>query len=132
MAGGRGALELARSFAPTLVPIALAYVVAHYFGLLSYQGQAIAFLISDPLGSGSDFFATGHKTIDYAWISASGIWYVQVAVLVIGHACGLALAHDRALVLFGEAKVAAKSQYWMLTVMVVFTCLALWLLSNAD
>jgi hypothetical protein len=34
--------ELAQAFAHTLIPIALAYVVAHYFGLLSYQGRRSA------------------------------------------------------------------------------------------
>ena len=42
--------ELSRKFAHTLIPIAFAYAVAHYFSLLAYQGQAIAYLISDPLG----------------------------------------------------------------------------------
>ena len=41
------------------------------------------------------------------------------------------LAHDRALVLYGQARLAVRSQYWMLGVMVGFTTLALWLLSQA-
>jgi hypothetical protein len=41
------------------------------------------------------------------------------------------LAHDRALVLYGQAKEAVRSQYWMLAVMVGFTSLALWLLAQA-
>ena len=40
------------------MPIALAYVAAHYFTLLLFQGQAMAFLASDPLGDGSDLFGT--------------------------------------------------------------------------
>ena len=51
-------VELSRRFVHSLVPIALAYVVAHYFSLLVYQGQAMAYLISDPLGDGSDLFGT--------------------------------------------------------------------------
>ena len=43
------------------MPIAAAYVVAHYFSLLAYQGQAVAFLISDPLGHGSNLFGTAHR-----------------------------------------------------------------------
>ena len=66
-----------------------------------------------------------------AIVSATGIWYVQVAALVIGHVAGLVLAHDRALVTFGDARVATRSQYWMLAVMVGFTSLALWLLAQA-
>ena len=49
---GDDAGELARRFVHTLVPIALAYVVAHYFSLLVYQSQALAYLASDPLGTG--------------------------------------------------------------------------------
>lgn len=129
-AAKEGALGFARLFAPTLIPIALAYVIAHYFGLLSYQGQAMTYLLSDPLGNGHDYLGMADHQIDYNWISANGIWYVQVVALVGGHAAGLALAHDRALLTFPNARVAARSQYWMLAVMVAFTSLALWLLSN--
>jgi hypothetical protein len=123
--------ELARKFIHTLVPIALAYVVAHYFSLLAYQGQAVAYLVSDPLGDGSNIFGTATASINYSVISATGVWYVQVAALVVGHVCGLILAHDRALGSFSDVKVAVRSQYWMLTVMVGFTSLGLFLLSDA-
>ncbi len=129
--GGFGGGDLALRFAHTLIPIALAYVVAHYFSLLVFNGQALGYLVSDPLGTGSDLFGTASRSIDYGVIGSNGIWYVQVAALVAGHACGLTLAHDRALVLFPRARQAARSQYWMLAVMVGFTCLGLWLLSAA-
>jgi hypothetical protein len=123
--------ELARRFVHTLVPIALAYVVAHYFSLLAYQGQAVAYLISDPLGDGSNLFGTAAAGIDYGVISATGVWYVQVAALVAGHVSGLILAHDRALGVYASVRQATRSQYWMLTVMVGFTSLGLFLLSEA-
>jgi hypothetical protein len=121
--------ELAQRFAHSLIPIALAYVVAHYFSLLAYQGQAMGSLLSDPLGDGSNLLGTASATIDYGVISATGIWYVQVAALVLGHAAGLTLAHDRALVVYRRVRDATRSQYWMLAVMVGFTSLGLWLLS---
>lgn len=124
--------ELAMRFVHTLVPIALAYVVAHYFSLLVVQGQALFYLVSDPLGTGADVFGTAQTTIDYTWISATAIWYVQVAALVLGHVAGLVLAHDRALVTFKESRAATRSQYWMLAVMIAFTSLGLWLLSAAN
>jgi hypothetical protein len=123
--------ELSKAFVHTLIPIALAYVIAHYFSLLAYQGQAIAALASDPLGDGSDLLGTASATIDYTWIDANGIWYVQVAALVAGHVAGLVLAHDRALAIYRSARDATRSQYWMLAVMVAFTSLGLWLLSAA-
>jgi hypothetical protein len=45
---------------------------------------------------------------------------------------GLTLAHDRALALYDSARLAVRSQYWMLAIMVGFTSLALWLLSQAN
>jgi hypothetical protein len=121
--------ELARRFAHSLIPIALAYVLAHYFSLLVYQGQAMASLASDPLGDGSDLFGTAAAAIDYSVISATGIWYVQVGALVLGHVAGLTLAHDRALTVYRRVRDATRSQYWMLAVMVGFTSLGMWLLS---
>ena len=51
--------DLARSFAHTLIPIALAYLVAHYFSAFLYQEQAqFTYILSDPLGHGSDLFGT--------------------------------------------------------------------------
>jgi hypothetical protein len=129
--GGGDATDLSRRFVHSLIPIALAYVVAHYFSLLMYQGQAMIYLISDPLGHGSDLFGTASSTIDYNLVGANGVWYVQVVALVLGHACGLTLAHDRALVVFTNPRDATRSQYWMLAVMVAFTSLGLWLLSAA-
>jgi hypothetical protein len=123
--------ELARSFAHTLVPIALAYVMAHYFSLLAYQGQAVAPLASDPLGDGANLLGTASVSINYTWISATGIWYVQVAALLIGHVAALCLAHDRALATYSRPAEASRSQYWMLAVMVAFTSLGLWILSAA-
>ena len=123
---------LAGRFAHTLVPIALAYVAAHYWSLLVYQTQATVYLISDPLGNGSNIFGTAHVQIDYTVLSPNSIWYFQVAALLIGHVAGLALAHDRALALYPNPRDAVRSQYWMLVVMVFFTSLGLWLLSAAS
>ncbi len=123
---------LAARFVHTLVPIALAYVIAHYFSLLVYQSQALSYLISDPLGNGSNIFGTAGGEIDFSVLTPNSIWYVQVGALLLGHAAGLTLAHDRALVLYRDTRDAVRSQYWMLVVMVGFTSLGLWLLSAAS
>jgi hypothetical protein len=120
---------LTGTFVHTLVPIAFAYVLAHYFSLLLWQSQAMVYLASDPLGNGANLFGTSDFQIDYHLISYAAIWYVQVAALISGHVGGLALAHDRALVLYKDPEEAVRSQYWMLAVMVAFTSFGLWLLS---
>ena len=121
--------ELTRTFAHTLVPVAFAYVLAHYFSLLIWQGQAMGYLVSDPLGNGSNLLGTSTYQINYQIISYAAIWYVQVSALLAGHVGGLALSHDRALVLYRDPQDAVRSQYWMLAVMVAFTSFGLWLLS---
>jgi hypothetical protein len=122
--------ELSRRFIHTLIPIAAAYVLAHYFTFLVFQGQAMDALVSDPLGRGADLFGTAHVAIDYALISKAAVWYVQVGALVCGHVGGLVLAHDRALAVYRGGRRATRSQYWMLTVMVGFTSLGLFLLAS--
>jgi hypothetical protein len=139
--GGFSTGELARAFVASLVPIAFAYVAAHYFTFLLYQGQAIVtisdnpfgYLSSNPLGrAGTDVFGTADRSIDYGVIGATAAWYWQVGFVVVGHVAALTLAHDKALTLYSNAKQAVRSQYWMLAVMVGFTSLALWLLSQAN
>jgi hypothetical protein len=125
--------ELARSFAHTLIPIALAYIVAHYFSAFLYQEQAqFTYILSDPLGHGSDLFGTAGGGINYGIVSSNTVWYVQVAALVIGHVVALTLAHDRALGVYDNVRNASRSQYFMLAVMVGFTCFGLFLLSQAN
>ena len=124
--------KLWSGFAHTLVPIALAYLVAHYFSLFVFQEQAqFGYLLSDPLGTAStDLFGTANSGIDFHVLDANAIWYIQVGSLLLGHVLGLMLAHDRALVLWPNYRQASRSQYWMLAVMVAFTCFGLYLLST--
>lgn len=124
--GGSG-----RVFAHALVPIAFAYVVAHYLTYLIFEGQAIGYLASDPLGRGWDLFGSASAAIDFSLISQTTAWYLQATAVVVGHVAGLALAHDRALVVMPDPKAAVRSQYWLLAVMVGFTTLALWLLAES-
>jgi hypothetical protein len=130
--GGFSAPRLANEFVHTLVPIAMAYVAAHYFTLLLYQGQAIVYLASDPLGDGSNIFGTAGHQVKYGLIGSNVEWYIKVAFIVSGHVAALVLAHDRALALYRDARQAVRSQYWMLGVMLGFTLLAVWLVSEAN
>ena len=77
----RPVTAIGRSFVHTLIPIAAAYVLAHYVSLLAFNSQAISYLASDPLGKGWDLFGTAGSAIDYSVLSAtasgtcrSGCW----------------------------------------------------------
>ncbi len=129
MIGGEWtAPKVAARFAHTLVPIALAYAVAHYLTLIVFEGQQLISAISDPFALGWDLFGTAERKVDFFITAAEPVWYAQVAVIVTGHVLGVVLAHDRALHDFGTE--AVRSQYAMLLLMVALTTLGLLILAG--
>ncbi len=116
--------ETAMAFVHSLIPIALAYAVAHYFSLLVFEAQAAFRLASDPFGKGWDMFGTVDWTISYTAMSTKAIAYIQTAAIVGGHVAGVVLAHDRAVSRY-PVKVATRTQYPLLVVMVAYTVGAL-------
>jgi hypothetical protein len=120
---------LALRFVPSLIPIVLAYVVAHYFSFLVLEGQIGLLRLSDPFGLGWDLFGTGDWILNLSLISPTTIWYVQVAAIVIGHVGGVIAAHDRAIAMF-EPATAVRTQFALLAVMVAFTATGLLILSG--
>jgi hypothetical protein len=122
--------SLVADFVPPLVPIAAAYLVAHYFTLFLIQGQFIITLISDPFGRGWDLFGTADFAPNLAIVSPETTWYVQVAALVVGHVAGLAIAHDRAVAVFQGGRTALEAQLPMLGLMVLYTLGGMWLLTR--
>ncbi len=127
---GRGQARLEQAFIGSLIPIAIAYVVAHYATLLLVQGQLAIPLASDPFGFGWDLFGTLDYRVNVQPLTANQIWYLQSGALVLGHVLGLVIAHDKALALFGSTKVALRTQYALLALMVLYTVGGLWLLSR--
>lgn len=127
---GRRFQELTASFVHSLVPIAFAYALAHYFSLLVFEGQSAVALASDPLGRGWDLFGTAGRAVNFTLISTTVIAYVQASGIIAGHVAGVVVAHDRALAVFPR-KEATRSQYPLLAAMVLFTVGGLALLLGA-
>jgi hypothetical protein len=131
LGGGTGRLRgYAAAYVFSLVPIAVAYQVAHYYTLLLVQGQAIVRHVSDPFGWGWDLFGTGGFTINAAVIGADTVWFSQIALIVAGHVVAVYLAHVTALRLFENYRRALWSQVPMLVLMVLYTVSSLWILSQ--
>lgn len=112
--------RLPGTFAHAVVPIAVGYLVAHYFSLFVFGGQLTFSLASDPLVTGDDLFGTRGNGIDYSVVSATQIALVQVLAVVAGHLFGVVAAHDRAVRLFPRTHAVA-GQLPMLVLMVGFT-----------
>jgi len=77
--------QVARLFAYTLVPIAVAYNIAHNCANLLVQGQQLVALASDPLGLKWNLFGTANFRPDIGLIDARVTWYVAIAAIVAGH-----------------------------------------------
>ncbi|MGC5012944.1 hypothetical protein ACLQ2R_19450 [Streptosporangium sp. DT93] len=130
LAGRWGAAEpgtTADELAHAVVPIAVGYVVAHYYTLLLLEGQRTLALLSDPLVTGADWLGTAGWTVQAAGTSPAGIAMLQVTVIVVGHVLGTVLAHDRALALFPR-RTAVVGQIPLLVLMVAYTVVGLLLL----
>ena len=122
--------SLVPDFVLPLVPIAAAYMFAHYFTFFLIQGQFIITLISDPFGRGWDLFGTADFAPNLAPVTPEETWYVQIAALVVGHVVGLAVAHDRAVAIFPERRAALEAQLPMLALMILYTVGGMWVLTR--
>ena len=112
--------SLVAPFLHSLIPIALAYTVAHYISLFVFEGQQAIALVSDPFGLGWDLFGTINRGIDFRAVSTTTIAFVQAGAIVIGHVAGVVVAHDRAVGMFDRVE-ANRSQEPLLAVMVTYT-----------
>jgi hypothetical protein len=121
---------VARLFVLSLVPIAIAYHLAHYFTYLLIQGQLLIRLASDPLGLGWNLFGTARYRPDIGIVGARFAWYTAVIVIVLGHVIAVYVAHVVALREFRDRRAALRSQLPMLVLMVGYTAVSLWIIAQ--
>ena len=121
---------VARLFVLSLVPIAIAYHLAHYFTYLLIQGQFLIRLASDPFGWGWDLFGTARYRPDIGIVGARAVWYTAVVAIVIGHVIAVYVAHVVALREFRDRRAALRSQLPMLVLMVGYTVVSLWIIAQ--
>jgi hypothetical protein len=126
----RTVTEIAGLFVLSLVPIAIAYHLAHYFSYLLIAGQGIIPLASDPFGFGWNLLGTTGYRKDISIVGAKFVWYTAVVAIVVGHIFAVGVAHFVALRTFETAGAALKSQFPFLVLMVAYTMVSLWILSQ--
>ena len=123
-------IQIGQIFIFTLIPIALAYNLAHYFSFLLIQGQLIIPLISDPFGFGWDIFSTSNYKVNIAIINAKFAWFLSLFAIVIGHILSILIAHKVAFNQLKNINLVLKSQYPMLVLMVIYTATSLWIIAQ--
>jgi hypothetical protein len=129
-AGRLSAIQMARAFALTLVPIAIGYHVAHYFTVLLVQGQYIVPLLSDPFGYGWNLFGTGGYRIDIGFVGARFAWYAALTSVLLGHVAAVYFAHRRAMLVLDHRAAVLRSQVPLTALMVLYTLVSLSILAE--
>ena len=116
----------------SLLPIALAYHLAHFLTHFLINGQYLLVALSDPFHTGADWLGLGDYFVSTAFLNnlqdVETIWHVQVAIILGGHLWGVVAAHRACTQLYGAS--AAKGGLPLALLMVAMTVLGLWLLST--
>ncbi|WP_371619596.1 hypothetical protein [Streptomyces sp. NBC_00454] len=107
------------AFAHSLVPIALGYLVAHYFSLLVAEGPRTVIVA----------LGTDNAPEPMPPLGPGALAALQVIAVVTGHVLGVIAAHDRSVRLFPPAKAVA-GQLPLLALMITYTVGGLSLLLN--
>jgi hypothetical protein len=127
---GVSARGVATAFAPSLIPIAAGYLIAHYWSLWVWEGTNGLAKMSDPLGTGANWLGTASITPSAALIAPGLVATIQVVAIITGHVLGVILAHERAISLFPR-RAAVLGQVPLLVLMVLYTVGGLTLLFSS-
>jgi hypothetical protein len=98
------------AYAHALLPIALGYLVAHYFTLFATEGPRTL-----ALATGAEHPAAPAPPLDPGGIAA-----LQVLAVITGHVLGVVAAHDRAVRLLPPRK-SVTGQLPLFALMIVYT-----------
>jgi hypothetical protein len=121
---------VASAFAPSLIPIAAGYLVAHYWSLWAWEGTNGLAKMSDPLGTGADWLGTAAISPSASLIAPGFVAGIQVVAIITGHVLGVVAAHERAVSLFPR-RAAVLGQVPLLVLMVAYTVGGLTLLFSS-
>ena len=121
--------EMCRRFGWSLIPIGVAYVLAHNAPLVLSGLPLVLRGLSDPFDQGWNLLGTADAMQGY-FPSPALVWFLEIVIIVGGHILGVLAAHRSAVRLGRSHRAAVKSQYALTALMSVFTITTLWLLSQ--
>jgi hypothetical protein len=126
----RATSEVAHRFAPSLVPIAIGYHVAHNFSYFLEQVRWLVPLASDPLGRGWNLFGTADDPVVLGFVGARVSWLVAIGAIVIGHVLSIWVAHRIALAASADRTRAVLAGVPLTVLMVGYTALSLTIIAE--
>jgi hypothetical protein len=116
---------IARVFAPTVLPIAAAYELAHNYpyalGGLGALPARVESLVAN---------AAADPITPLGWLSVEAFWYSQVLLIVCGHAIAVIAAHRVALAYGEDQRDARRLHAPLVALMIGYTVLSLWIVSR--
>ncbi|MFQ5605466.1 MAG: 4Fe-4S binding protein [bacterium] len=121
--------SLFTKYAYGLIPIALFYHLAHNVEHFFMESQKLLVLLSDPFGYGWNIFGTADMQVG-SLLSLQAIWFLQVGLVIVGHVFGVVISNTHSHTIFSDKISALKSQIPMITLMVMFSVLSLWLIAQ--
>ena len=132
--GGRlNAGQLLPVFAPTILPIALAYHTAHYIPSLLVDGQYVLAALNDPFDTGANLLGREGIYVTSGFFnhreSMRLIWLSQALFIVSGHVLAVVLAHSQSLKTYRSLQRAFIAGMPLAIFMIMYTWLGLWLLA---
>ena len=87
-------------------------------------------MASDPFGLGWDLFGTKNHFIRIGLVGARAVWYLSIGAIVTGHIVAVGLAHRVAMQAYSDRRVALRSQWPMVALMVCYTMTSLWIIAQ--
>ncbi|MEM6577475.1 MAG: hypothetical protein AAF678_03210 [Pseudomonadota bacterium] len=125
---------LFRLYAPTLLPIALGYHIAHYLTAALVEAQYLWKWLDDPMGTGLHWLGQQEFQVTTGFFnrqdSVELIFLMQAGAVVLGHVVAILMAHAIALRATGSHRVAVLGQLPLALFMIAYTFLGLWLLAT--
>jgi len=116
--------DTAIAFAPTVLPIAAAYEIAHNYPFVIENASRLTAI------GWSIAVAPVEPAEPLAWLSLGAFWGSQVLLIVAGHVVAVVAAHRVALDRYGTLGRARRAHFPLVILMIGYTVLSLWIISR--
>jgi len=112
------------AFAPTVLPIAAAYDLAHNYPSVI---RSTARLV-DSTAARRGWTVVSVDPL--AWLTVPAFWTTQVVLLVVGHVVAVVAAHRVALDRYRSVSAVRRGHLPLVVLMICYTVLSLWIISQ--